>query len=668
MPGSTLTLQFTQSFLVSQALELTVHSVLWFANALIPLVFVVVDRISQINMVMGTPPPKSSLTTKSMVDIYDRRHFSTRWRQFKSSLTTKFVYNNSEGEQKEDPSVKYGLDPNTWEEFVATRKAPNWEELQKYNDCPHILSRGGYDLLEKKLLDEKIKKSQHDAMITENPPLIDDPPSPIQRHVKWKLARTKAYGQMISKATKEISDKIDSLEEQMSQGSFVPHGHDDILNMAIGRPDHGGRVRAAGSGVTITQYYGRTSCDCNIYFVSINQQQMAEIIATIKEQVKNDIEEEEKQSLELKDAFIIEMSQKGSKVSAPNDADINVLGARVSTKESKAETGVNRTTEEHVRHVTLTMGLYVQRQHSTQLVALGNIFHGASTIHCVAYANDVVRVSVEKVIDGEAEVPFSTDEIKYVRQALHTFIAWPTPLVKLVSNEDASIRQHEVPGVAEGVNDVAINDPFAKFGIPHVDSFLFLTYVDVNEITTCDKCLNIAILQLWTMYMDEFNDSLGHRSLYGFLEPQSIHNAKDRRGQCEEYIEKWLKESQQQVYLGAYLNQAHWQLIVLCPKNNVVVWFCSLRKRPDVHIKIAINNAFKTLNTTTDNKTHVQRGGYECGYYVMHWMWNIVAAEMKNDRSWFGDGTPHDTDTITTLRQNWAAYFLKLRAIQRKKL
>ena len=82
------------------------------------------------------------------------------------------------------------------------------QEIQKYNDYPHILSRGGCDLLEKKLLDEKIKKRQHDAMMTENPPLIDDPPSPIQRHVKWKLARTKAYGQMISKATKEISDKI----------------------------------------------------------------------------------------------------------------------------------------------------------------------------------------------------------------------------------------------------------------------------------------------------------------------------------------------------------------------------------------------------------------------------------------------------------------------------
>ncbi|KAH1232596.1 hypothetical protein GmHk_09G025211 [Glycine max] len=63
---------------------------------------------------------------------------------------------------------------------------------------------------------------------------IDDPPSPIQRHVKWKLARTKRYGQMTSQAAQEISDKIDSLEEQTTQGSFAPQGRDDILNTAIG--------------------------------------------------------------------------------------------------------------------------------------------------------------------------------------------------------------------------------------------------------------------------------------------------------------------------------------------------------------------------------------------------------------------------------------------------
>ena len=38
-----------------------------------------------------------------------------------------------------------------------------------------------------------------------------------------------------------------------------------------------------------------------------------------------------------------------------------------------------------------------------------------------------------------------------------------------------------------------------KFGIPDVDASFFLTYSDVNEIIAGDKCLNIAILQLWMM-------------------------------------------------------------------------------------------------------------------------------------------------------------------------
>ena len=35
--------------------------------------------------------------------------------------------------------------------------------------------------------------------------------------------------------------------------------------------------------------------------------------------------------------------------------------------------------------------------------------------------------------------------------------------------------------------------------------------------------------------------------------------------------------------------RAHWQLVVLCPMQDVVVWFCSLRKKPNIHIKAAIN-------------------------------------------------------------------------------
>ncbi|KAL5134063.1 Pantothenate kinase 2 [Glycine soja] len=440
----------------------------------------------------------------------------------------KALHAKKKDQHKEDPSVKYGFDAQIWEEFAATRKTPNWQgirkkmqEIKKNNDCPHFLSRGGYDLLEKKLLDEKIKKRQHDALMTENPALIEDPPSPIKRHVKWKMARTNRYGKMTSEAARQIADKIDSLEEQVTQGEFVPQGRQDILNMAIGRPNHGGRVRVAGSGVTISQYYGRTS-------------------------LRNEIEEEKKRSLEawkneLKDAIITDIFNR-DKVSAPANFHLNVLGARVSTKESNVEIVVNPSGEEHVGRVTPPMGLYVQSQDCTKLVALGKIQDGPSTIHCIAYADDVIKhsgITPNKVVNATE---------------LNNDVPKQDPLCELIKT---LVEIYDKP--VEFVWDLT------EFGIPNVNSSLFLRYIDDSEITSSNKCLNIAILQLWTMYMNEWSNGLGPRSVYGFLEPQSIHNAKDRHGQCEEYIEKWLKESQQQLYIGAYLNEENEASLAVLP-------------------------------------------------------------------------------------------------------
>ena len=107
----------------------------------------------------------------------------------------------------------------------------------------------------------------------------------------------------------------------------------------------------------------------------------------------------------------------------------------MSTKGSNAEAAVNPSLPNHAAPSKPTMGLCVHCQDSTELVALRKTYDEGSTIHNVDYADDVVRVSVNKVINGDAEVQFPTSEIKDVRQALHTFLAWPTTLVKLASNE-----------------------------------------------------------------------------------------------------------------------------------------------------------------------------------------------------------------------------------------
>jgi len=49
----------------------------------------------------------------------------------------------------------------------------------------------------------------------------------------------------------------DDLWEQTTQGSFVPNGREDILNIALGRLKHLGRVRVAGHGVTISSTLDR---------------------------------------------------------------------------------------------------------------------------------------------------------------------------------------------------------------------------------------------------------------------------------------------------------------------------------------------------------------------------------------------------------------------------
>jgi len=57
-------------------------------------------------------------------------------------------------------------------------------------------------------MDEKRKRREQLPEFTENPSSSIDPPSPILRKEKWKMACTNCYGRMSSTAAKEIAEKI----------------------------------------------------------------------------------------------------------------------------------------------------------------------------------------------------------------------------------------------------------------------------------------------------------------------------------------------------------------------------------------------------------------------------------------------------------------------------
>ena len=80
--------------------------------------------------------------------------------------------------------------------------------IQKQNITPHVLSREGYEFLEKNLMDERKKKQLQEATKFGSTDTMIDPPSPIRRHVKWKMVRTKKTDRMTFEATEKIADKI----------------------------------------------------------------------------------------------------------------------------------------------------------------------------------------------------------------------------------------------------------------------------------------------------------------------------------------------------------------------------------------------------------------------------------------------------------------------------
>ncbi|KAL5137672.1 hypothetical protein HKD37_10G028007 [Glycine soja] len=520
-----------------------------------------------------------------------------RWRQFKSDLTRKWALAADQDGVEDTVCDKYGISKEKWAQFCQTRRDPSWEDvrmkaqaIQKHNTAPHVLSRGGYAYLEQKLLAEKTKKKMQEAAQSGSVDGVIDPPSPVRRYVKWKMARTKKTREMTTEAAKEIAEKIDSFEEQATQGSFVPHGRQDVLAAAIGRPEHPGRVRAAGAGVTIKKYFRsapRTSRSAS----SLPPDELQQLTQQIRDQLEESITE--KVTRQVMASFSHLQSQMQSQgVAVPPEPVVGPgpSGPRVSTKGSCVDpSGNDPETDDSDR-----CGLYIEAD-PTRLVAIGRVYEGSTVVHNTPLLPGQVKVSVEEVRDADAPVPVPTDEVSLVGQTLHTFLAWPTHLVKYLSQQVAMSPPKPPPKPDPEVDDLlylmtlTILELFLRpyqvrwdatvFGVINPNFPLYIKHEDLSKIAHGGQCLSISVLQLWIMHLTETCMRAGNSDIYGFLEPQSIQRSGQSQFESESYIKSWMQSSQRDVYLGAYLNG------------------------PDNYLKGIINSAIKGLDDAPQPKS-----------------------------------------------------------------
>ncbi|BFG30852.1 hypothetical protein CerSpe_171260 [Prunus speciosa] len=73
------------------------------------------------------------------------------------------------------------------------------------------------------------------------------PGEEIDRALLWKKAREDKTG--------NIPDPKDDLQKQVSEGTQTVSRSNDVLTLALGTPEHGGRVRGVGASISPTQFF-----------------------------------------------------------------------------------------------------------------------------------------------------------------------------------------------------------------------------------------------------------------------------------------------------------------------------------------------------------------------------------------------------------------------------
>ncbi|KAM5550526.1 hypothetical protein ABKV19_027603 [Rosa sericea] len=77
----------------------------------------------------------------------------------------------------------------------------------------------------------------------------------IDRATLWIAGRQTKQGTFKDEATKQCVDKIRNLKEKVASGEISASGSNDVLTLALGTPEHGGRVRGVGAYVTPSSYF-----------------------------------------------------------------------------------------------------------------------------------------------------------------------------------------------------------------------------------------------------------------------------------------------------------------------------------------------------------------------------------------------------------------------------
>ncbi|XP_074342783.1 uncharacterized protein LOC141680460 [Apium graveolens] len=174
------------------------------------------------------------------------RSAGQKWREFKSRLTTHYIlpYRDQPEMLAYPPADFSFIEKAHWDIFVVDRTSP--EFLKCHDEAvgrrmlsvyPHRMSRKGYANLENEWYQSHPDEEE------------------VDRSSTWVLARKDKDEIFLSDIVQKKAEEIEKLKKEVKEGTLKAEGVDDILTLALGKPEHGGRVRGQGVHVKQSIYF-----------------------------------------------------------------------------------------------------------------------------------------------------------------------------------------------------------------------------------------------------------------------------------------------------------------------------------------------------------------------------------------------------------------------------
>ncbi|KAI3884697.1 hypothetical protein MKX03_016145 [Papaver bracteatum] len=599
-----------------------------------------------------------------------------KWRSFKSTLTRKYVLPFKEEPDRliHPPPMYRFIKQEHWDEFVKSRLNDAFQALHEAqserrgkNIYPHRLGRTGYAGLVEKMI-------KSDGVT----------PEEIDRCVLWKKARQNKNGEYDDDVTREQAEIIDELKKQVDNGSLVCDGNIDVLTMALGTPEHSGRVRGGGKFVSQSTFFRKP------------KRQGLKIADKLHEQrklIENKWQEERVSRLRVEEQLLDTQNM----VSRLEETLVNFMQngkelASVSTmlpsKNNEDLEGVGPSLTSTMAPVKKNGNLGKKLASTSNRVPINNkenLGKGPALTSArenlgKGPASTSIRVhpkNNEKLGNSPASSSDRANSNNYEPSTSSS----SQSRVWRNDEENLPVVQVTPPRhVARSVKDSNVS-PFQRFynrasqimtgSIPFisvpVDSAVFGTdmelYLDLDDVQymchmedLSENCVMAYIKHLYDMLMKK-----GIQHKYEFINPVSVSAAKD--ADLSKIITSRLMNTNcEWVFVPVNSDGAHWLLVAINMVAMSCYWLdpsglptrCNIKPFVTIGLKGLHKDGVRRSSPIWYNiKCPKQKNSVECGFYVMKFMREIIDDPNMFTRSEPFPKSTYEQDEIDEVRLEW---------------